>query len=142
LAIAPALGGQVPTPPASTGSIVGTVVDAESGDPLAAATVRILEAHGVEIVRGDGRFEFQGLPPGTYTLTAGRLGYADRTRAVEVTAGAPSEVRMELQIAAVRLGGVVATGAITARSERDLRQPNWIGRSMGPSRRPFVPNPE
>jgi hypothetical protein len=59
-------------------SISGTVVDAISGQPLAAAQVRINGPDAQLTVTGeDGRFTFGGLEAGKYPLSARRKGYPE-----------------------------------------------------------------
>ena len=82
LALTTVLGGQ--SSDSSTGLIVGQVVDAASGRPLAGAVVSVSgpsSSRGVphqRILTGpDGRFFFRGLRAGTYGVTASKGGYAD-----------------------------------------------------------------
>lgn len=59
-------------------TMAGTVRAARSGTPIADAWVTLVDAHGnvagSTLTADDGRYEFGGLAPGTYTLTAS--GYA------------------------------------------------------------------
>src|SRR5689334_13356039 len=77
---------QAATPP-PTGLIVGRVVDAASGRPVAGAVVSLVGGNvaftgpGVNgpraITNGTGYFVFRKLAKGTYSLTAARPGYVD-----------------------------------------------------------------
>src|SRR6476619_4209527 len=69
----------------ASGLIVGQVVDAGSGRPVAGAIVTILGSGGARspadtvsvLSTSDGRFFFRDLPPGTFAITATKMGYVD-----------------------------------------------------------------
>ncbi len=48
----------------STGTVTGTVLDAESGDPLEGVNVSIAILHLVGVSDTEGRFTVSGVPPG------------------------------------------------------------------------------
>jgi outer membrane receptor protein involved in Fe transport len=93
--LAPAAAAQQPAGPPGgmAGQIAGTIVDAESGDPLALATVA-LYLRG-EFVTGAatgpaGAFEVGPLRPGTYEVRISSIGYASqRIDEVQVRPGSP-----------------------------------------------------
>jgi iron complex outermembrane receptor protein len=115
---------QVQLPADVHGSIVGAVVDAASGAPVAVAQVQLVPLHHAELTHSDGRFLLEDVEPGTYTLTVERLGYRSASQQVTVTAGATADVRVELEVAAIQLGGIiVSTGALSARSADDVLSP-------------------
>jgi hypothetical protein len=103
--------------------LTGTVVAAGTGEPLAGADVRILETGVKTFTAPDGHFEFDALTSGRHTVIASRSGYVtaaagmtgpkDRPRAVELTAGSPRHVQIQL----------VALGAITGRIVDAAGQP-------------------
>lgn len=66
--------------------IGGTVFDENSSDALAGAWVRLDETGAEAITDGGGRFRFDGLAPGAYTLTARAPGYKDGGGPVTVPA--------------------------------------------------------
>ena len=101
---APAAGAQ-----AGTGSITGRVVDANSGAPVAAATVRIAGTNLAAHSNSDGQYTLRGITPGTVEVRALRVGYAElRTQA---TVGASEATTLELRMnpVAVTLSPVVTT---------------------------------
>ncbi|MDE0634220.1 MAG: TonB-dependent receptor [Candidatus Poribacteria bacterium] len=54
---------------AQTGTIEGTVYDQTTGKPLAGAEVHILETDHRQKTDANGKFQFTGIPKGTYTLS-------------------------------------------------------------------------
>ncbi|MBI4408459.1 MAG: TonB-dependent receptor [Gemmatimonadetes bacterium] len=101
-------------PVAGPGAIVGSVVDAQSNTPIAAASVTVRSAADSSLVAGalaqsNGTFRIDGLQPGSYYLRLTMIGYATHTTpAVAVTQAAPRAsvgvIRLEPQ--AVALEGV------------------------------------
>lgn len=79
----------------STGSVVGRVFDAESGQPLAGVAVVLSAAEGgvearqqVQTSDAEGSFRFATVPAGSYTIGFTRSGYrASSLPALEVAAG-------------------------------------------------------
>lgn len=59
----------------TTGKIVGTVTDAETGDPLVGANVVVKDTQRGAATDLDGEYLILNLPPGTYTVTFSNLGY-------------------------------------------------------------------
>ena len=67
---------------ATAGSIAGTVVDGETGEPAGFATIMLYNQADSSLVKGDfcdenGAFRFEDLQPNTYFLQATLVGYAD-----------------------------------------------------------------
>ena len=105
------------------GVVVGSVVDGATGRSLAGAHVVLLEAHRQELTRTDGSFTFDDIHPGRYTLVVQLIGYATGRQAVDVAEAATVRVEMRLPVAALRLSGIVVTGAVSARERRDVLSP-------------------
>lgn len=76
---------QGPPAPATSGLIVGQVIDATSGRPISGAVVTIaggsmLAERGLNervLTTSDGRFVFRDLRPASYSITATKPGYPD-----------------------------------------------------------------
>ena len=61
--------------PPSTARVVGTVIDAHSGMPLAGAAVGAAGSAEVAMTNGEGRFVLAQLPPGKQMVIVEQLGY-------------------------------------------------------------------
>ncbi len=106
LPIAPPDGIPVATPggaPAATlpegqCELVGEISDAASLDPIAGAIVDAIGTGKTTDTDAKGRFKVTGLPPGTYTLEASKLGYFAESGSVTLVAGQVAELRVGLRI--------------------------------------------
>ncbi len=73
----------------TTYEIEGDLVDKDSEDPIAGATVEVLDENGdlvdSDTTSGNGHFSIDDLPPGTYTVRITADGYKTTTQEVEIT---------------------------------------------------------
>ncbi|MEE9246096.1 MAG: carboxypeptidase-like regulatory domain-containing protein, partial [Gemmatimonadota bacterium] len=93
-----------------TGSITGRVLDASNLQPIASANV-IIEGLPFGAVSGSaGAFVINQVPAGTHQVTARVIGYAPVTQEVTVTGGETATVDFSLQIQALVMEDIVATG--------------------------------
>ncbi len=93
-----------------TGAITGRVLDAMSQRALANVSL-VVEGQGLGTVTGsDGSFALREVPAGTHQLATTMIGYAPMTQEVTVTAGETATVDFSLQIQAVVMEDIVATG--------------------------------
>lgn len=85
----------------TTGSISGTVRDANTAAPVAGATLELRSGSGnvsgsilatATSAQTTGAFTFTALAPGTYTVRATRPGYADQSQNAVVTSGQATTV--------------------------------------------------
>lgn len=81
-----------------TVSLSGRVVDAETGDPLLAATVRILGLARIAITDEDGRFAIEDVPPGIRPIGIEWDGLSSPPRRVRVDGD--TEIRIALLVPA------------------------------------------
>ena len=130
---APALA-RVPTPP-----LVGVVID-ETSQPIANAQVIVTQLHRVATTNDAGRFQFTGLPAGTYHLSVTRLGFAAAHADVTLPErGAEVQVTVIMHHAAVQLSGVEVTATPIGADPRDVPQAVTtlagpeLARQLGPS---------
>ena len=109
-ALAPAAGRAPVVPAPGTGTVVGTVTDAETGDPLPGATVRVEGLMAGASTGADGRYRIESVPAGRRTLVVSFVGYATERESVAVADGATVTVDAALSIAAdLDLSEVVVT---------------------------------
>ena len=95
---------------ATTGSIVGTVTEAGSGNPIVGVDVWVENTEIHAMTNQAGRFTLLGLPPGEYTVRASRLGYGLAGVAATVRTGETTQVSIELTTQVIALDAIVATG--------------------------------
>jgi protocatechuate 3,4-dioxygenase beta subunit len=81
-----------------SGAIQGDVLNADTGNPVQNAKVSLLEGDGTvgetpsTRSNASGSFSFQGVPPGTYRLTASRSGYLAPSSAVPESSSSERDV--------------------------------------------------
>jgi iron complex outermembrane receptor protein len=106
------------------GSLVGTV-RTEAGAAVASARVALRPSGQVRTTDASGRFTFEAVPAGRYTLSATRIGFVAAELRVDVAPGAESGIDVTLPAAAVALEGIRIQGqrqrvASATRTETEL----------------------
>ncbi|HTY36272.1 MAG TPA: LamG-like jellyroll fold domain-containing protein [Bacteroidota bacterium] len=71
-------------PTHSRGGIIGRVIDAHAGTPVALVQIQTSPTSGVAVTDNDGKYYLQGLKFGKYTVNAKKDGYENRTLSVNV----------------------------------------------------------
>ena len=129
--------GQPQPPAAAPGEIRGTVVDAESGQPIGSASVSVFSRADSALVAGaiagaNGAFRIQGLRPGSYSLRISMMGYRPQAGTL-VTIGAEqpraNAGTIRLAKSAVALAGITATGerqAVSIAPDRNTYQTRTV----------------
>jgi protocatechuate 3,4-dioxygenase beta subunit len=80
---------QKTTPPATTGTIRGTVTAAAGGAPMAGVTIAVQgSARLSALTAADGSYSFSDVAPGTVTLSAVKAGYVAASGSGDLAAGA------------------------------------------------------
>ncbi|NBB85305.1 MAG: TonB-dependent receptor [Bacteroidetes bacterium] len=106
---------------AQEGQIAGVVVDAEQGEPLIGATVRVVDTEKGVATDLDGRYRLTGLAPGQYDLRISYVGFQPKVvEGVEVTAGETTRLDIDLREDAQALDEVVVTAQAARDSEAGL----------------------
>ena len=106
-----------------TGSVSGRVTDAKTGQGVAGARV-MLDGTGFGTATNDtGGFRITNVPPGTYTVTVRRIGYAQGVGSVTVAADEGAVVDVRLEVSASPLDAVVVTGTVVPTEVKALPNP-------------------
>lgn len=103
-----------------TGTIQGTVTDAQSGSPVVGARVAADGTASGASTGTDGRYVLRNVPAGTRTVRVVMLGYAGTQRAVAVTAGGTATANFSLAADGVLLDALVVTALGITREEREI----------------------
>jgi TonB-linked SusC/RagA family outer membrane protein len=95
---------------AQTGTLEGTVVDAETGSPLPGVNLVIQGTTVGSATNAEGAYTITEVPVGTQTVAAQFVGYQTQTEEVEISAGETVTVDFELRQERLGLEEVVVTG--------------------------------
>jgi TonB-linked SusC/RagA family outer membrane protein len=110
-----------------TGRITGRVTDSSSTRPLGGVRISITGSRLGASTDEEGRYTITGVPAGTHTLDARRLGFKAVTRPnVTVTSGGTATVDITLPAVALTLEAIVTTGVVDPTS--GTRVPFTVGR--------------
>jgi TonB-linked SusC/RagA family outer membrane protein len=91
-----------------TGTVSGRVVEATSREPVPGAAVSVGSRTAVS--EQDGRFTLRGVPAGSQTVRATRVGFGAGSATVTVAAGQTATVEITLSTAALQLEDLVVIG--------------------------------
>ena len=103
-------------PPPGTGVVEGVVRDAETGEGLAGANVRVVGTALGAATDADGRFRLADVPGGAQSVQATFVGYTSATAEVDVPEGGRAEAELSLSPADVQVEVVVAGSRRLGRS--------------------------
>jgi len=110
-----------------SGRITGRVTDSSSTRPLSGVRISITGSRLGASTDEEGRYTITGVPAGTHTLDARRLGFKAITRPnVAVTSGGTATVDIALPAVALTLEAIVTTGVVDPTS--GTRVPFTVGR--------------
>src|SRR5688500_11756149 len=93
-----------------TGTIRGVVVDSATNLPTADVTVVVEGTRRGAVTGSDGSYVIGGVPAGTYTVRARRIGFGAPAQSVTVTAGGTVTANFALDRRVAVLEEVVTTG--------------------------------
>lgn len=100
----------VPFAMAQTGTLSGTVTDAETGETIPGANILITQLDRGVASDMDGDYEIPNVPVGTYTLNVSFVGYQTYSQSFEIQANQTTELDVALQTGAIGLDEVVVSG--------------------------------
>ena len=100
----------------------GTVVDDETGTPLAGAHVFIAESMMGTATDDEGRFVLDRVPLGAHRLYVSMLGYEPASRDTLLRQGHPYEFDFRLKPTVIEVGQVTVSAKEAKRWQRRLRQ--------------------
>jgi len=121
-----ALSADMTLPVENSGSIAGAVRDAENGEPLPMATIRLRGEPYSGMADKYGVFSLNNLPTGRYALIVSYLGYQDLVlENVDVQTGLQARVEAAMQPVALPVNEVVVTAGL--RSQAIKMTPASIG---------------
>jgi len=110
---------------AQTGTVIGTVTDRGTGQPIDAARAQIVGTTLAAASDTRGTFIVRSIRPGNYSVRVSRIGFRPEVAAVTLAGGDTARVSFSLTQSAVELDQVVVTGTGGAVEKRK------IGSSMG-----------
>src|SRR5688572_29832332 len=84
----------------ATGTITGRVVDSTGAQPITGVTVVVEGTQRGAVTGGDGTFRITGVPAGTVSLRARRIGYISQAKTVAIGSSASADVQFALAAAA------------------------------------------
>lgn len=105
---------------AQTVAINGTITDKTSGDVIIGATVQVVSTSLGAATNVNGKFTITNVPIGKQTLLVKSIGYRDQEVSVNLEAGTPLDLSIELITDIFGLDEVVVTGVSDATPQRLL----------------------
>ncbi|GIV53495.1 MAG: TonB-dependent receptor [Candidatus Kapaibacterium sp.] len=105
---------------AQFGSIVGTITDRQSGDPILGATIRLGGLPQGATSQRDGTFVLRRVPAGNVRLLVSAVGYHTREHRVQLRAGDTVRIRIELEPEGITSAAVVVSAARRVQSVQEV----------------------
>ena len=79
------------------GRIQGIVTNANTTEPIQGVNISLSPSGASAVTGSDGRYEFNNLEPGNYTVQGVKQGYESNTKNISITAGNVSSGDMQLR---------------------------------------------
>lgn len=100
-----------------TGSVTGTIIDADTQQPLSGAQVVITGTNRGALTNRAGRYVMPGVPAGTFEVRVVILGFSQQVQSVTVSAGQTAVANFNLRTSAVQIDGI-SVNVITGETQR------------------------
>lgn len=91
--------------------IIKGYIQTEDNKPAASVTVRLAEIKKSAITNSNGKFTFNQLPPGSYTLEVSFVGYDTLQTEISVSADSTAEINLQLKLSRSELREVIISAA-------------------------------
>jgi TonB-linked SusC/RagA family outer membrane protein len=91
------------------GTIAGRVTDAATGQPIASVQLQVVGTNAGTLTNAEGSFTIRNLAAGTYTVRALRVGFAEASQSVRVSAGGTATASFQMRSVPTTLTPVVTT---------------------------------
>jgi len=111
------------------GSVGGRVTDARTGQAIVGASVSLEGTSWHATTDDKGQYRIADVTPGTYTLSATRIGYAKLSQSLTVAAGEEATADLALRVAPTLLDQVVVTATKTESRVQDVPAAVEVGDS-------------
>lgn len=112
---------------AQKGTITGTVVGADSGEPLPAVNVGIVNTPLGAATSEQGTFTIADVPVGVYTVQASLVGYSTVEREIQVETDETTTFKIELSQESVELSSITVTDQRGGYVANEISSANKIG---------------
>ena len=81
----------------TSGKIQGIVTNANTNEPIQGVNISLSPTGSSAVTGSDGRYEFNNLDPGNYTVQGTKSGFESNTKSITITAGNVSSGDMQLR---------------------------------------------
>lgn len=95
---------------AQSPALTGSIINEQTGDPLAGANVKLEGTSRGTVSGRDGRFAFEQLPEGEYMLTVSYLGFETERVEVEIEDDETEEIEIALENRFLQMKGLTVEG--------------------------------
>jgi carboxypeptidase family protein len=96
-------------------SVLGTIVDGNSGEPLANAVISLTDIDRTVVSDSRGHYAFSEVPPGPQHIAVRRIGYGPRTLHALVPGDGAVEINIALRAEPMRLPAIEVHSAVAVR---------------------------
>jgi hypothetical protein len=110
--------GGLPLSAQQAGTIVGVVVDAESGEPVSGVEVRIADPSQMTVTDDDGGFRLSDVPRGNRRLILRHIAYGEHERSLVLEEGGTLEYEVRMSREAIELSPLTVEVRTEAERER------------------------